>query len=131
VKVKPSDLGGCRVDYVSNSRDAIDREAAEFGVLADEGVRRGAIDAVDFVASDIALNPLNLVAKFGEHAAGSLRNVAELVVSHVTGAGYISLNHELWHGSLLIFASDLRLVRGKTEVMVPRWRPRVNGARLD
>jgi len=79
VKIRQLELGGRRIDYISNCRDAIGREAAEFGVLADECVIWRAIDAVDLVAGHVALNPLDLVAEFGKHPAGSLGNVAKLI----------------------------------------------------
>ena len=86
-----------------------------------------AVNAVDFVASDIALNPLDLKSEFGENAAGSLRDVAELIARHFTCSGDFPLDHNF--GMERLLRND-GLGTRKTEEMVP-WRGlRVNGGSL-
>src|ERR1044071_2690897 len=49
-----------RVDHPLDVRDAVGGEAAALCVLADGRLVRGDVDAVDLVARDVALDPLNL-----------------------------------------------------------------------
>lgn len=69
------------------------------GVLNDHLFIRGDIHAVDFVARDIALLPLNLRAQLVEHPAGSLRDGFQFLCRQFSGPWNLAFNDEFWHDS--------------------------------
>ena len=65
-------LRACRVEKPAHGGDAIGRKAYTPGVFLDGRLVRGEIDAVDLVAGNVAMEPLDL----GTH---SLQNVDRLL----------------------------------------------------
>jgi hypothetical protein len=85
------------------------------------------INAIDFVSSHVAFNPLNFGAEFGQHSAGDLGNLLELISRQVTGSRDFSLDHELWHVRLLSSNSVYRARPNRSSVNTNEGPP---GARL-
>jgi len=75
-------------------------EAAHLGVFVDGGLVGGDVDAVDLVASDKALHPLELGADGRDDTAGLLRDGLQLVGREVAGSGDLALDDEFGHGWL-------------------------------
>ncbi len=69
----------CRVDDGFNFRDLVGGEAALLGVFADQVRTRRCINAIDLIVSYVAVDPLNVVSKFMQHAARFCRRSAQLV----------------------------------------------------
>jgi hypothetical protein len=79
--------------------DGIGRESALGGMFADELLIGSDIDTVDFVAGDVALNPLNFGTELAQDAAGSLGDGMELLARKVAGTGNFALDDVLGHGT--------------------------------
>src|SRR5262245_59762322 len=56
------------------------------------------IDTVDAVVGDVAVKPLNLRSDASQDCQRSHRDVPDLLLGHLSGAGNIALNHEFRHG---------------------------------
>src|SRR5687767_15564149 len=69
-----SGLGRRRVDRGPDAGDAVCRKSAPARVLANQTFVRSVVHAIDLVARDVAVHPLDVGAEFAEHAAGFLRN---------------------------------------------------------
>jgi len=91
-------VGGGGVDYCADERDVVGGEAAHLGVFVDGGLVGCDVDAVDLVAGDEALDPLELGADGGDDAAGFLGDGLELVGGEVAGSGDLALDDEFGHG---------------------------------
>src|SRR5215207_5654863 len=89
-----------RVDHAPDLGDAVGGEAAALRVLADGRLVRGDVDAVDLVARDVALDPLNLRPHLLQHAARLLRDGLQLLARQVARAGYFALDEKLRHDLL-------------------------------
>src|SRR6266481_3896672 len=80
-----------------NLRNPVRRKAALLCVLANHFLVGRDVDAVKFVAGDIALLPLNLRTHLLQNSARCLRRRLELFRRHVTGPGNLSLDYVLRH----------------------------------
>src|SRR5579863_5781730 len=67
-----SGFGGCGIDNAFYFRDRIGRETALPGVFANDLLVGCVVDAVDLVAGDVAVDPLNFGAELTQDSAGSL-----------------------------------------------------------
>ena len=63
-----------RIDEPTHGGDAIGWEASPFCVFSDSCLIGGKVDAVNLVACDIALQPLNLRTHFAENGNGPSRD---------------------------------------------------------
>src|SRR3546814_3829646 len=90
--------------------DAVGGEARGLGMPPDEILARRAVDAVDLVVGNVAMDPLDFRAQVPQHAARALRRALEVVLAQLSGARHLSFNHELRHRfrSLSEGAPDLR-----------------------
>jgi len=61
-------LSACGVDHSAHGGHAVGRNAYPFGMLPDGGLVRSEIDAVDLVASYVAMEPLDRGAHFLQNA---------------------------------------------------------------
>jgi len=93
-------VGGGGVDDGADERDLVGGKAAHLGVFVDGGLVGRDVDAVDLVAGDEALDPLELGADGGDDAAGFLGDGLELVRGEVAGSGDLALDDEFGHGGL-------------------------------
>jgi len=91
-------VGGGGVDDGADERDLVGGEAAHLGVFVDGGLVGGDVDAVDLVAGDEALDPLELGADGGDDAAGLLGDGLKLVGGEIAGSGDLTLDEEFGHG---------------------------------
>ena len=92
-------LFGCSgVDYGADPGDEIGGEVALLGMLVDGGLIGCDVDAIDFVFSDIAMEPCDLGTEVAENSAGGLRESLELLGREFAGAGDFAFYDEFWHG---------------------------------
>src|SRR3974377_1433098 len=73
------------------------KRGARGGVFADCGFVRSQIDAVDLVAGDVALEPLDFRAHAFEDGQRFAGDFLKLGIGHVAGTGYFSLDNKLRH----------------------------------
>ena len=91
-------FGRGRIDDVAHLRDAVGRKAGVLRMLPDQlGIGR-AVDAVDLVIGDVAMDPLDVGSHILEHAAGLLRRALQLPARERAGTGHFTFDHELGHG---------------------------------
>ena len=88
---------GGRVDEAADCGDAIGWEAALAGVFADGSFVGGEIDAVHFVAGDVALQPLDFGAHGFENRHGLARDFLDFGVGEIAESGDFALDDELGH----------------------------------
>ena len=69
-------------------------------MLPDQGIAGCAVDAVNLVAGDIALNPLDLAAEFRENAAGCPGDCLEFGRCEIAGSGNFSFDYISGHDYL-------------------------------
>src|SRR6185436_13377504 len=82
--------------------DLVRREPADRRMLADQVLVVGKIDAIDLVAGDVALDPLDACADLVDRAARSLRDVDQLFLREIAGARNLALDDVLRHGCYLL-----------------------------
>src|SRR5215207_2315589 len=90
-----------RVDHAPHLGDGVGGEAAALRVFTHGRLVRGDVDAVDLVARDVALDPLNLRPHVPQHSARLLRDGLQLLRLQVARAGDFALDEKLRHASLL------------------------------
>ena len=90
-------VGGGGVDDGADERDLVGGEAAHLGVFVDGGLVGGDVDAIDLVAGDEALDPLELGADGGDDAAGLLGDGLKLVGGEIAGSRDLALDDEFGH----------------------------------
>ena len=95
-------FGGSGVDDGADPGYYVGREAALLGVLADEVLAGGVVDAIDFVISDVAVDPLDLRAEVAEDTTGGLRDGFELLGGEIARVGDLPLDNVLGHGECLL-----------------------------
>src|SRR5215217_9368232 len=95
-----------RVYHALYLGDAVGGEAAALCVFTHGRLVRRDVDAVDLVARDVALDPLNLRPHVAQHAARLLRDGLQLLRLQVARAGDFALDEILRHDSLLSVASE-------------------------
>src|SRR5439155_4662019 len=88
-------------------------EAALFRMPADHLLIGSVVDAVDLVAGDVTLHPLDLRSQIVQDAAGLLRNALELGRRELAGAGNLAFDHELWHAPVLSTSSVWSILVGR------------------
>src|SRR3546814_3838218 len=71
-------------------------------MLADQSFAGGVVDAVDAVAGDIAVPPLDVRIHGGEDRVRMLRRIRELLRRHRAGVRDIAFDQEPWHGVVLV-----------------------------
>src|SRR5206468_9249544 len=104
-------FGGCGVNDGRNPRDLVCRKSTLFRVTSDHLLVRSVVHAIDLVARDVALDPLNLRSQAAQHAARFLRDGLELSGGELASAGNLAFDHELWH-AMVLSTSGQRRMRG-------------------
>src|SRR5207237_2558345 len=91
---------GGGVDHLANFGDLGRREAADLGVLFDDRLVLGEIDAEGLVGRDIALDPLDVGAQIAQHAIRFRRGALQLLALQAADRRDIPLDDEFaqWHG---------------------------------
>src|SRR6185369_226942 len=98
---------GRRVDHALDLDDAVRREAADLGVLADCGLVLREINAEGAVAGYIGLLPLHVRSELGQGRIRLGGGLAELLALQSTDGGDLTFNHKLAHCCLRWgFAAD-------------------------
>src|SRR3546814_6822159 len=82
--------------------DPVGGKSGSFRVLADQSFACGIVDAVDAVAGDIAVTPLDVRIHGGEDRVRMLRRLRELLRRHRAGVRDIAFDQESWHGGALL-----------------------------
>lgn len=85
------------VDDRPYSRDAVGRKAGLLRMLADHLLVGGAIDAIDLVFRDVALNPLDVWSQGLEDRTGGLGRPFQIRRPELTDARHGPLDDELGH----------------------------------
>src|SRR5579872_1735230 len=85
-------LGGCGIDDGLNLGDRIGRESTLSSMLANQLFVGRVVDAVDFVAGDVAMDPLNFGSEFAQDSAGRLGDGLQLIGRHLSSAGNFALD---------------------------------------
>lgn len=96
--LRNSTLGSGRIDDGIYFGDRISREAALSGVLANDLLIWRVVDAVDFVPSYVAVNPLNFRSEFAEDSAGSLRDGLEFGRRKLSSTWDFAFDYIFGHG---------------------------------
>src|SRR3954453_2433231 len=78
-------------------RNLVAWKAAESGMLADHVFVRRAVDAVELVIGDVAVDPLDLWSEIVENRARSLRCMLEVCRAEFPPSGHFPFNHILGH----------------------------------
>jgi hypothetical protein len=94
----PSALRCRRVNDSADLSNAIGGETALLRVFAHYSFVRRDIDAVDFVVSHEAFDPLDLRSKIAQYTTGLFRNPLQLSRGQGTGSGKLTFNHKFRHG---------------------------------
>src|SRR5205823_3570222 len=79
-------LGRCWIDHGANFRNPVRWEPPLFCVLADHRLVRRDVHAINLIAGDVAVKPLNLRAEALQHVARLLRNPLKLQRRQLAGA---------------------------------------------
>src|SRR5215471_17274246 len=85
---------GGRIDHLAYFRDLRRRKAADLGVLADDGLVLGKVDAERLVVSDEALDPLNVGAELMQHLVRFRGGPAQLLTLEAADPRDVSLDDE-------------------------------------
>src|SRR5207237_9975980 len=106
-------FGGRGIDDALDLGDLVGGETALLRVLAHHLLARGEVHAVDLVAGDVALHPLDLRPQTLEHVARFLRDCLQLVGAELAGAGDLALDEVFGHGpSRVMYRAPRRPARG-------------------
>src|SRR6266851_3931256 len=97
LRPSPAVLGG-RVDHLADLGDLGGREAADLGVLFDDVLVLGEVDAERLVGRDIAVDPLDVGAELAQHLVRFRRRAAQLLALQAAGAGDVALDDEFAQG---------------------------------
>src|SRR6476660_5426696 len=68
-------------------------------MFANELFVGGDVDAVNLIAGDVAVDPLNLGAELTQDSAGCLGDRFEFITGQVSGTGNLALDNVLGHGT--------------------------------
>src|SRR5687768_2588855 len=115
---------GGRVDHRLDLDDLVGREASALRMLADDVFARRAINAVDLVFGDIAVDPLDLRPELAQDLARGLRGHLQVRRPELADSGHFTLDDILRHHHSPVArscASRLRVARP--------WDERINGER--
>src|ERR1700756_4319313 len=105
-KSRSCSLSCGRIDQSTDGRDAICRKAAPLCVLAYGCLVWSEIHAVDLVACDVALQPLNLRAHASKNGQRFARDLSEFRVRQISGSWDFSFDHKLRH----VITSGMRML---------------------
>ena len=97
--------GTRRVDHGTDLSDAVGREAAVVRVLLDQIFARGRVNAIDLVAGDVRMDPLDIGPELIENAARLLRSGHQVIRRHISRSGNITLYYKFWH----LLSPEIRL----------------------
>src|SRR5581483_667941 len=86
---------GRRVDHLAHLGDLGRRKAADLGVLPDDLLVPGKVDAKGLVRRDIALDPLDVGAELAQDAVRLGRRLAQLFALEAAHRGNLALDNEL------------------------------------
>ena len=103
---------GRRVDHLADFGDLGCRKAADLGVLLDDVLARGEVDAERLVGRDKAVDPLDIWAKLAQHLVLFRRRAAQLLALEAAGAGDVALDDEFAQGhfSLLLMRRAIPMI---------------------
>jgi hypothetical protein len=90
-------LRGGRVDQAAHCRDAIAGDACTLGVLLDCGFVWSEVDAVHFVAGDVAVQPLDLRSHILQDRDRFFRQLTQLRVGEVSSSRDFAFDYEFGH----------------------------------
>src|SRR5688500_12392973 len=71
-------FSGRRIDDAADLADLVCRKAAALCVLANDVLVGCAVDAVDLVVRDVAVNPLNFGPQLAKHGTAGLRRALQV-----------------------------------------------------
>ncbi len=93
---------GRRIDHLADLGDLGRREAADLGVLFDDVLAGGEIDAERLVGGDKAVDPLDVGAELAQHLVRFRRRAAQLLALEAAGARDVAFDDEFaqCHGVL-------------------------------
>jgi hypothetical protein len=94
-------FGGRWVDHAANRGNTIGGDAYALSVLMNNGFVARHVYAINFVSSDVAVQPLNVRPEGLQNVGGFLRNFAELCIGKTSGPGNFTLDDEFRHGGML------------------------------
>jgi hypothetical protein len=94
VTAKSSGCGGGWVDHRLHRGDFACREAADFGVPADDRLVFGEIDAEGFIICNITFDPLDVGAELAQHIVRFRRGLAQLFPLESSDLKDIALDDE-------------------------------------
>src|SRR3546814_4637728 len=93
--------------------DPVGGEPGSLRMLADQSFAGGVVDAVDAVAGDIAVPPLDVRIHGGEDRVRMLRRIRELLRRHRAGVRDIAFDQEPWPVVVLVpWASGVQVTGG-------------------
>lgn len=90
-------FGAGSVEQAADGGDAVRWDAGAFGVLANDGFVGGQVNAVNLVAGDVAVKPLDFVAQALDCCDGFLGHGANLFVGKIADSGNIAFDYEFGH----------------------------------
>src|SRR5919106_2233578 len=90
-------FSGCRIEDVLHFGDAVRGEAPPRRVLPNHLLVRRDVDAVDDVAGDVAVHPLDARAERVQYFVRFLRDAAELLRPPAAAAGNLTFDDVLGH----------------------------------
>jgi|HubBroStandDraft_4_1064222.scaffolds.fasta_scaffold296455_2 hypothetical protein len=85
------------IDEPPHSRDAIGRDTDFLRVFPDQSFVGSEVHAIDLVAGDVALQPLNFGAHLPENLNGFAREFLDFGVRKISGSGDFPLDDKLRH----------------------------------
>ena len=91
---KSSGCGGGRIDHLLHHGDFVCRKTANFGVLADNGLVFGKVDAEGLIIGNITLDPLDVGAKLTQHFVRFCRRSAQLFAIESSHLWDIAFDYE-------------------------------------
>src|SRR6266850_36253 len=86
-----------RIDQAADGGNAIRWKSRPPGMFENRGFVGCEVDAVHLVGRHVRVQPLNLRPDHPQSFNRRECGCADLVIGHIAGARYLSLNHELWH----------------------------------
>src|SRR5690242_17438112 len=92
-------LRGRRIDHASHLRDLVRGKAPALRVLADHLLVWCAIDAVDLIVRNVAVDPLDLRPEVAKHVARGLRRGLEVGRVELPNAGHFAFDHIFGHAT--------------------------------
>ena len=86
------------IDETADSGDAISRKPDTFGVFLDRGFVRSEVDAINFVAGDVAMQPLNFRTHVFQNVARTFCETARNSrVGKIPGSWNFAFDDKFWH----------------------------------